>query len=42
MVSGSHFYFALIKEVCGVGLHLLAVIQNSVAVAQVGEVTLLF
>jgi hypothetical protein len=41
IVGGCHFYFAIIKEVCGVGLCLLALIQNPV-IAQVGEVTLLF
>jgi hypothetical protein len=42
IVGGYHFYFAIIKEACGLGLCLLALIQNPVVIARVGEVTLLF
>lgn len=42
VVGCCHYYFAILKEVCGVGLHLQAVIQNPVLIAEVCEVTSCF
>jgi len=42
IVSCSHYYFAILREVFGVGLHLQALIQNTFLIAEVGEVTSCF
>jgi hypothetical protein len=38
VVGCCNYYFAILKEVCGAGLRLWALIQNPVLSAQVGEV----
>jgi hypothetical protein len=42
LIVGYCCYFVILKEVCGVGLRLQAVIHNPVLGAQVGEVTSFF
>jgi hypothetical protein len=42
LIVGCCHYFAILKEVCGVGLHLQALIQNPVLIAEEREVTSYF